>query len=301
MAVLQWFAPMVLLIAAVVIVLLLARPARSAPAGVVTVADRQLLVHWVAVVLGVAVAWWLSGWDALGRGLMLAVPAGALVVLVCVAAAQLLVRPPRGALRSAPAQPRRIADYWPVGLGGAVVGLLGWLVVLLALTTLAGSADDLGRPGRSLNSSGISADGLSCTSGRGPWPGSFYSMPLALMLLIAVLAAAIALREIAVRPRLADDGSGADDLLRRRSARTVLAASGLVVAVPALGVEATAGHALVMSTQCAPSWWVPLGWAVLATALPTLVVLIWSAAALLVPGALRTAGPMPAQPSGEPR
>jgi hypothetical protein len=66
-------------------------------------------------------------------------------------------------------------------------------------------------------------------SSRGPWPGSFYALPLAVALGVLAVLVAIALRAIVARPRPDLDSRGLDTLLRRWSAGNVLTAATVTV------------------------------------------------------------------------
>jgi hypothetical protein len=209
-------------------------------------------------VLGIAAAAWSLDADSLGRGLMLAAPLFALCVLAGVVIGELLVTAPQGTVREAGLAVRRWRDYLPPRLTTVVVGGAAVLGVVLAATTLAGSPDDLGRPGRSL----VRVCSPVMTQAHGPWPGSFYAWPLAVVLGAGLLLAGIAVVRIARRPSQGEDPT-AEDALRRRSATAVTASAGLLVAVPLFGVSATAGMSL-LGIECRPALWTVLGWALVA-------------------------------------
>lgn len=143
------------------------------------------------------------------------------------------------------------------------------------LTTVTAGPDDLGRPGRVLL--------LSCQAGfkqtYGPWPGSFYSLPLAAVVAAGLIAGGGALRVVIRRARTGADPAAvaADDALRRRAARTVTGACGILVAVPLAGI-------------CRPAWWTYAGWALQALLIPAVALMGWCAAVLLAP-ARATAAP----------
>jgi hypothetical protein len=121
------------------------------------------------------------------------------------------------------------------------------LVVLLTATTWAASSDDLGRAGRSLRQ--VCPDGS--VTWASPWPGSFYSVPVAVVVLAGLAGAAAVLHRIARRPRTqAGPGFRADDdSVRRRSSVAVIAACGILVAVPLGGAALVAGSTL-LSLPC---------------------------------------------------
>lgn len=90
--------------------------------------------------------------------------------------------------------------------------------------------DDRGRAGR-----WIAADRCGGVSApHGPWPGRYYTLPLAVAVALGLLVAARTLRRIVRRPRpgvLAE--AALDDRARRGSAVAVVAARGVAVSPPA--------------------------------------------------------------------
>ena len=155
-------------------------------------------------------------------------------------------------------------------------------------TTVTAGPDDLGRAGRVLL--------LSCRAGLqqayGPWPGSFYSVPLAAVVAVGLIAAGGALRVVIRRARTGADADAvaADDALRRRAARTITGACGILVALPLAGVCLVSAGAL-LSVSCHPAWWTYAGWALLALLIPVVALMGWSAAVLLAPARAATAAP----------
>ena len=200
--------------------------------------------RWAGVVAGVVAVVVSAQSGSLGRGAMLAGPLFALCVLLGVVVGELRVAPARGELRSAVLETRRVRDYVPRATSWAVGSAVLVGAGLLTATTLAGSPDDLGRAGRSL--------AYRCTDtlsgAAGPWPGSFYSLPLAAVVLGGLAATAIALRAVTLRPRQGED-LAVDDALRRHAARAVVAAAGLLVAVPLAGVAAVTALTLNTAVQ----------------------------------------------------
>ena len=262
-----------LLVLAVVFVVAAVRP-QSEPAGqpgsrLSSVRNRTIRWRWAGVALGVALAAGavqLGG--ALGRGLMLAAPLFALGILAGVIVGELRVAAPTRTTRSASLEVRRVRDYLPPRLAVAVVVAAATLGALLVATTALGSPDDLANAGRRL----VQVCSETITQGRGPWPGSFYSLPLATIVLGGLAAACFALHQVVRRPRQGEDVA-VDDTLRRHAVSAVLAASGILVAVPLAGVSVFSSVA-VLGITCPPWWMTVLGWA--------LVVLVPLAVALAV-------------------
>jgi hypothetical protein len=247
------------------------------PAGVTR---RAAGWRWAGLIGGLAAGGAAAESGALGRGLLLAAPVFGLCVLAGVVVGELTVRPPTGRTRIAGLADRRIRDYLPRGLTTAVIAAAAVLLALLAVTTATGSPDDLGRPGRSLL--------LQCSAdlrqGAGPWPGSFYSLPLGAVVVTGLIIAGAALRVVVRRPRAGADltSAPADDAMRRRAARTITGACGVLVALPLAAVCVLSASAM-LSLSCRPVWWTVAGWALLAS-LPALASLMgWCAVVLLTP------------------
>jgi hypothetical protein len=156
------------------------------PAGVTR---RTAGWRWAGVIGGLVAGSAAAGSGALGRGLLLAAPVFGLFVLAGVVVGETSVRSPGGRTRIAALEVRRVRDYLPRGLARAVIAAAAVLLALLIVTTATGAPDDLGRPGRILL--------LQCSAalqqGAGPWPGSFYSVPLAAMVVVGLIAAGAAL------------------------------------------------------------------------------------------------------------
>jgi hypothetical protein len=200
---------------------------------------------------------------------------------------ELGVAAPQGAVRSAPLEVRRVRDYLPHPLTTAVGTATALLLVVLALTTATGSADDLGRAGRSFarRCSAVMA------GATGPWPGSFYSVPLALVVVAGLVLAGFALRRVVQRPRQGED-TAVDDGLRRQAAESVVAACGLLVALPFAGVSLLTANALHNHT-CPPTGASVAG-AGLLTLVPALMVLAaWCIGVLVAPAAIGRPAPAP--------
>jgi hypothetical protein len=241
---------------------------------------------------GIIVAVASAQFGALGRGLLLAAPLCALCVLAGVVLGELRVSAPEGPVRTAELQIRRVRTYLPRRLTTAVGVATALLVVVLALTTTTGSPDDLGRAGRSF----ARRCSAVLSGGTGPWPGSFYALPLAVVVVAGLLLAAFALHRVVQRPRQGEDPA-VDDGLRRQAAEAVTAACGLLVAVPLAGVSLVTAGAL--SNHVCP----PTGSSVIVVALHLLVPVLallaaWCIGILVAPAGI---GRPAATPEAVPR
>lgn len=278
------------------LVLLLAGVAAAAVVrgtGPAVPASQRLLAvdrgtrRWRAggLLLGVVAAAVSTGSGGLGRGVLLAAPLLAVFVLAGVVVGELRVTAPTGSTRTASLEVRRVRDYLPPRLGAAVLSATGVLTALLVATTAGGTADDLGRAGRWLARTCSAEQSVAV----GPWPGSFYSAPLAVVVAAGLLVAALALHLVVRRPRQGEEAA-TDDALRRRACAAVTAATGLLVAVPLAGAGFFAAHAL-LRIGCRPGWWTALGWALLLLVPAAVGLAAWCAAVLLA----RPGSPVPAE------
>jgi hypothetical protein len=258
-----------------------ARSPGTVPAGGAAVAARRTAGFRLAgVIAGLAAGGAAADQGALGRGLLLAGPLFGLCVLAGVAAGEISVRPAGGLTRTAAVEVRRVRDYLPRGLAAAVTAAAAVLAVLVAVTTVTAGPDDLGRAGRVL----LLSCGPDGQETYGPWPGSFYSVPLAAVVAAGLIAGGGALRVVIRRARTGADADAvaADNALRRRAARTITGACGILVAMPLAGVCLVSAGAL-LSSSCRPAWWTYAGWALLALLILAVALMGWCAAVLLAP------------------
>lgn len=264
-----------------------ARPAGAGarPSSAAVRAIARTTGRWRAAGLlgGAAAAAVVVQTGALGRGWLLAAPMFGLVVLAGAVTGELRAGRPRGAARTAALRTRRIRDALPPALSRSVLSAAVALALLLVVTTATGSTDDLGRPGREL----LLRCSAAVTEAHGPWPGSFYSLPVGGLVLCGLLVAGLALRRVVLRPWQPDDPDS-DDLLRSRSAEAVTAAAGVLVAVPLAGAAAVAAAGL-QGVGCGPVWFPVLAGVLAVVAIAALVVAAWCAVALVIPRGRRPA------------
>ena len=251
--------------------------------------------HWAGVLGGVVTAVAVAESGGFGRGFLLAAPLFALCLCGGILLGELTVAAPTDPTRRATLVVRRTRDYLPRRLTTAVLVTTAALLSLAAVTTAAGSADDLGRAGRMLSR----RCGPAAWESAGPWPGSYYSVPLVITVLIGLGTAGLTLRWITRRPRL-DSSPELDDALRRRAGRRVVAAAGILTTIPLAGIALVAGGAL-LGTSCRPPWWSVAGWLLLGLIPVLLAMLGWCAAVVLAPERVATAPAAPAATRREAR
>ena len=244
------------------------------------VTRRIAIWRWSGIAVGALAAWTAAVSGTLGEGLLLAAPLFGTSVLAGVLAGELSVRAPTGPTRRASIAVRHASDYIPRRLVCCVATAAAGLGALLTMTTLMGSTDSLGNAGRTL----IRQCSAGLTEGHGPWLGSFYSVPVAIMIFIGITAAAFAMRQIVRRSRPGDPAAlaAADDMLRSRAARTVTGACGVFVTVPLIASSLITAGAL-LGISCRPNWWTAAAWILLALVPAWASVLVWSGFAVLAP------------------
>lgn len=171
--------------------------------------------------------------DALGRATALAPTVLGAGVLLGTIAGELTARPAVGIRRSAAVETRTLRAILPRGRAVVLGVSTALLAGALAIGAAWGSADDLGRAGRVLSERCTTVDpelGAVVVGGsRGPWPGSFYAVPLVVALLVLAGLVALALRAIVNRPRPELDSRGLDTMLRCWSVGNVLTAATVTV------------------------------------------------------------------------
>lgn len=172
------------------------------------------------------------------QGIVLAcAPAVAGVVALVVAAVGERTWPrPAAPVRRASLTRRAVRDVAP---RGATALVLAWsaalLLVLLGTGLTADPAD-----GRSVTVQ----HGEDVTSGAGPYPGAPYGVPVAVAVVVLLVATAVTLHLVASRPAVAQVSTADDARLRRAGARRVLAAVQLAVGGTLAGVLLVTGNAL---------------------------------------------------------
>lgn len=194
--------------------------------------------------------------DALGRVTALAPTALGAFVLLGTIAGELSARPGTGIRRSAALERRTLSAVLPRGRAWLLGTSATLLVGALTAGALWGSADDLGRPGRWLTReclTEVPGAGQVLTGGsRGPWPGSFYGVPLAIALVVLGVLVALALHAVVSRPRPELDSRELDTLLRRWSVGNVLTAATVTV-LGTLGPVALLMASALTGSACARS------------------------------------------------
>lgn len=237
-----------------------------------------------ALAAGAVVAWSVTGLVDLGRGTMLVPAVLGLFVVAGVGLGEAVVRPQRPpGPRTASLAPRRVAGYLPRPLSAAVGGITMLHLTTLALTTATATPDDQGRAGRQ-----VAATCGTMSSAAGPYPGSFYSVPLIVLLVAIGLAATAALTAVVRRPRGFAPHEVGDDVLRRLSATRVVAAAGAAVSASHVGIAFFAGTAL-LRMDCHAAWMDPVGWVLVASVPVALVLLGWCVGRIVTPGVLTRA------------
>ncbi len=246
----------------------------------VTTAARviALVVGLIAVVLMTTVG-------PIGMGLLLAPAVFAGTQMVATLVADLISRDTARTPGAAGLEVRRVRSYLPRALGGATAITLTVLTGVLIWTTAMGSSDDMGRAGRSFSYS-YACDGV-CEGSFSPWPGSFYSVPLATGLLLLVTLAVAAVVITVRRPRDASKPEivRVDDLVRTRSAESVVAALGLGGAASLAAICVLTSRLVVSTVDGVSIDLLIAGWTAVVVGLAAFAMSVWCVVVLMLPGA----------------
>ncbi|WP_329107478.1 hypothetical protein OG792_04135 [Micromonospora sp. NBC_01699] len=198
--------------------------------------DRGRLLRLAGLSTGLLVAILLSAGSEPGVGPAAAMPVMAAILTAGLLAADRTVpRPANIGVRTARLVRRRTLDIVPIGPAAGVVALVVGLTGLLCITGAASTPHSFS-PIASPNPD----DGrhIGCISGgvtqSGPWPGWYYAIPVLTTVAVAIVVAVIALRGVVARP-LTDSAAHSGETYRRRTASAIVAALGLLVAVPLAG------------------------------------------------------------------
>lgn len=220
--------------------------------------------------------------DGLGRDAALLPAVCGLALVAATVAGELLAPRRRGPIRTAVLERRSLGAVVPRGsawlAGAGTLTLAG----LLTLGWLLDSDDELDRPGRTLASQCLGPGGeVVRTSARSPWPGEYYAVPMLIALGGLVLVSLIALAVVVRRARPSAEGAGLDRLLRRASARHVLAALSATAWGTATPVALLMTGALSGVGACPPAWFDLAAIGTLAIGVVALVAATWSVITLL--------------------
>jgi hypothetical protein len=197
---------------------------------------RERLLRLGGLSAGLLVAVLLAAGSEPGIGPAVAMPAMAAILAAALWAADRTVpRPASAGVRTARLVRRRVLDIVPIGSAAGVVVLAVGLAGLLSVTGAASTPHSF-----SDSTPANPDDGrhIGCLSGgvaqSGPWPGWYYAIPVLATVVVAIVVAIVALRGVLTRP-LVDSATFSGETYRRRTASAIVAALGLIVAVPLAG------------------------------------------------------------------
>ena len=126
--------------------------------------------------------------DALGRVTALAPTVLGAGILLGTITGELTARPSVGIRRSAAVETRTLGAVLPRGRAVVLAVSTALLLGALAIGAAWGATDDQGRAGRVFSRLCTVVDAdlgpVTMGSSRGPWPGSFYALPLAVALVV---------------------------------------------------------------------------------------------------------------------
>lgn len=249
-----------------------------------TVSSMARIVGLLVGIGTLTIIWLLGDADRWGLTLFLAPAIFALTQIVATLVAGVLTHDAARTRGTAGLEVRRISTYLPTRLSVLVAATTAVLGLALAWATAVGVPDARGRAGRAF--SYVIPGEPTFTVTIGPWPGSFYSVPLAVALGLVLVIAGIAISVTVRRPRDASHPEivRVDDLVRARAVESVLAAVGVGVAGTLFLV------CILVSLLAIPQNTVPAvlrlpGWSAVALEFAAIAMAIWCTVLLLLPGA----------------
>lgn len=184
---------------------------------------------------GLVVVVALVSLDHTGRLMAVSPAVAGVVLLVAVMIGQARARDAARVAGRASLERRGIAHYLPRWPAAVVTAGLVLLAALLGWTTVRAAPSEFGRMSRFAFECMVeSGAGVGVASYlRGPFPGSFYSVPVAIAVVILVGLAVVALWSVTMRPRNGSDTDlvRLDDAMRRQAAEGIVGAVGLSVGI----------------------------------------------------------------------
>lgn len=193
------------------------------------------------LLVAIFLAWAISNFDNLGRGLVVAPYGLGLCMLLYIFYVEVRYYKAARTPGVASLESRESRRYLPIYYALATFTSATALLVLFSIGNVQGVEDDQGRVGRAI--SGVCADGT--TTLASPFPGWYYTLPSMVGLFALLLAYAFVTWFIAKRPRNGSDARlvEIDDALRRVATEGAVSslAVGLgmnLVILSAMGVQA---------------------------------------------------------------
>ncbi|MGV8845910.1 hypothetical protein [Tessaracoccus sp.] len=220
-----------------------------------------------------------------GLGVFLAPAVFAATQILAIVAAGILTHSAARTRGTAGLEVRGVRRYLPGRLTMLVASASATLALVLAGTTATAVADDMGVRGRAF-SYFYPCDGV-CSAGFSPWPGAFYSLPLAIALTVVVALAVLGVIIAVRRPRDASNPEivRVDDLIRARAVESIVAAVGVGVAGTLVGVSFLVTRFVGNPVIETPLHLLVAGWGGVVVTIAALAVGLWCVVVLLLPGA----------------
>ncbi len=262
----------------------------DAPAfpALVRLRNVTLIARLIGVVVGIVAIVAVANAGRLGIGVLLAPAVFAATQILATLAAGVITHNAARTPGVAGLEVRNIRTYLPMGLTTVVASVTALLTVVLVWTTAVASTDDMGRAGRQFQFSyPCDGDAYGCSSAFGPFPGSFYTVPLAIVLAVTLLIAAMTIIVTVRRPRNASDPEilRVDDVVRSRSVESVIAAVGVATSGSLFASSFLIGSGLGFTRDYVPADLHVIGVSATVIAGLSLLMMSWCVVVLLLPGA----------------
>lgn len=254
--------------------------------GLARLRNVTLIARIIGIIVGIAAIGVVNNAGRLGLGILLSPAVFAATQILATLAAGLITHNSARTPGTAGLEVRRIRPYLPTALSALTISVAAVLTAVLVWSTTVASPDDLGRAGRNFSYT-YPCDDAACGSGFGPFPGSYYSIPLAIVLAATLLIAVATIFVTVRRPRNASDPEilRVDDVVRSRSVESVIAAVGVATAGSLFAVSFLIGMPLALTGNEVPVGLHVLGVSAIVISGAALIMMSWCVVVLLLPGA----------------
>ncbi len=258
--------------------------------GLAALRRVTLRTRYLGIAASVAVFFVVGSLGRYGWGLFVAPAAAGAVVIAAILFGQQLTYTRARTAGTAGIEHRQVRDYLPARTTTIAGAVLIILAVVGAWTTLVATPDEVGLDRTFTHACVVQlwdqqGDHEQTVVGTSsPFPGSYYTIGMAVAVLAVLMLAWVGLVATTRRPRNGADPElvRVDDALRRQTAEGIVAAFGLVVATSLAGLSYTA--AVAVGNQACTTAYGLGSWGLAIVAFVALAVSLRFAVIVLVPG-----------------
>ncbi len=258
--------------------------------GLAALRRATLRTRYLGIAASVVVFFVVGSVGRYGWGLFVAPAAAGAVVIAAILIGQRLTYTRARSAGTAGIEHRQVRDYLPARTTTIAGAVLLTLAVVGAWTTLVAAPDEFGLDRTFAHPCVVQLwDGEghheeTVAGASGPFPGSYYTVGMAVAVLAVFVLAWVGLLATTRRPRNGADPElvRVDDALRRQTAEGIVAAFGLAVATSLAGLSYTA--AVAVGNQACTTAFGLGSWGLAIVAFVALAASLWFAVIIVVPG-----------------